>query len=112
MRVNKEQVLDQMGDAKVVLLNVLSKGDYKKLHIKPSESHPFAGDPEAFFKEIHGKYGKEKSFILYCDHFGLLESYEATQALTERGLKAVNYSGGLREWQKAGLPLDGTDVHP
>lgn len=110
MKIDRDQVLESMKEGKVVVLNVLSKNDYKKLHIKGSENHPLTEDPAAFSKEVESKYGKGKSFILYGDHFGLLESFMATKALEEHGLKALNYAGGLQEWYRAGLPVGGTDT--
>jgi rhodanese-related sulfurtransferase len=112
MKVDKEQVMKKISDESVVVLNVLSKADFNKMHIKGSENHPFKADPRAFSGEVVEKYGKGKSFILYCDRMGLLESYEATKALTDSGLKALNYSGGMQEWYRAGLPVEGTLVEP
>jgi rhodanese-related sulfurtransferase len=112
MKVDKEHVMKKINKENVVVLNVLSKADYKKLHIKGSENHPLTADPQVFSREVAEKYGKGKSFILYCDHLGLLASFEATKALTDFGLDAVNYSGGLQEWYRAGLPVEGTLVAP
>lgn len=110
MKVDKEHVVESINRKGVVVLNVLSKADFKKLHIKGSENQPLTSDTKVFSEEVAQKYGKDKSFILYCDHLGLLESFEATKALTDHGLKAVNYAGGVREWYRAGLPVEGTDV--
>jgi rhodanese-related sulfurtransferase len=110
MKIDKEQVIESMRSGKAVVLNVLSKGDFKKLHIKGSESQPLTEDPKEFSKEVEAKYGKGKSFIVYGDHFGLLESYFAARALEDHGFQALNYSGGLREWHRAGLPVEGTEV--
>jgi rhodanese-related sulfurtransferase len=110
MRVEKDQLLESMRNDNVVVLNVLSKSDFKKLHIKGSENHPLTEDSKAFSKEVEGKYGKGKSFIVYGDHFGLLESFWAAKALEDHGLKVMNYSGGVQEWHRAGLPVGGTEV--
>jgi rhodanese-related sulfurtransferase len=110
MKVDKEHVIEKLKDQKVVVLNVLSKADFKKLHIKGSENMPFTADPKAFSAEVLEKYGKGKSFITYCDHMGLLASFEATKALTDSGLDALNYAGGVQEWYRAGLPVEGTLV--
>ncbi len=112
MKIDKENVIESMKDEKTVVLNILPKSDYKKMHIKGSESHPFADDPVTFTKEVEDKYGKGKSFILYGDHFGLLDSFLAAKALEDRGHKALNYPGGMREWYRAGLPVEGTDAVP
>ncbi len=110
MKVEKEEVMTRLNEGQAVLLNVQSKGDYKKLHIKGSENHPMTDDPKAFSEEVKQKYGKEKLFITYGERFGLLESFMATQALNENGCKAVNYAGGLREWHRAGMPVEGTEA--
>ena len=110
MKISKEQVLQKMNASQVVVLNVLNKDQFNCLRIKGSESHPMTSDPGAFSKSVEEKYGKGKSFILYGDHFGLLESYFATQALLAHGLKAENYAGGVQEWFRAGLPVEGTQT--
>ncbi len=112
MKIDKEKMIESMKIDNVIVLNILPKSDYKKLHIKGSESHPFADDPVAFTKEVEEKYGKKKSFILYGDHFGLLDSFLAAKALEDHGFQALNYPGGLREWYRAGLPVEGTDADP
>jgi rhodanese-related sulfurtransferase len=110
MKISKEQVLESMRKNQSVVLNVLSKSDYRKLHIKGSENHPLMEDVDLFSREVEGRFGKKRPFIVYGDHFGLLESYFAVKALEDRGMKAFNYAGGLREWQGAGLPVEGTEV--
>src|SRR5580698_8237686 len=110
MKIDMLQLFENMKSDKVVVLNVLSKSDFKKLHINGSESHPMTADPAIFSKEVAEKYGKGKPFVVYGDRFGLLESYLAARALEEHGLRALNYSGGLQEWSRAGLPVEGTEV--
>jgi rhodanese-related sulfurtransferase len=109
MRIEKETMIENMKKDDVVILNVLSKIDYKKLHIKGSENYPLTEDTVEFSKEVVGKYGKGKTFIVYGDRFGLLESYFAAKALEDHGQKVMNYSAGLQEWYRAGLPVEGTE---
>jgi rhodanese-related sulfurtransferase len=110
MRIEKETMLENMEKDHVVVLNVLSKNDFKKLHIKGSENYPLTEDTVEFSKEVVGKYGKGKTFIVYGDRFGLLESYFAAKALEDHGQKVMNYSAGLQEWYRAGLPVEGTEA--
>ena len=110
MKIDKDKMVETMKAGEVIVINILPKSDYKKLHIAGSESHPYADDPESFTKEVEEKHGKKKSFIVYGDHFGLLDSYLAAEALESKGMQALNYSGGLREWHKAGLPVEGTEA--
>jgi len=110
MNIDRDQLIQKMRNEQVVVINVLSKANYKKMHITGSESHPLTEDPADFSKEVAGKYGNKKSFVVYGDRFGLLDSYMAVRALEERGLEVLNYAGGLREWHRAGLPVEGTDA--
>jgi rhodanese-related sulfurtransferase len=111
MRINKEQVQENMKDSECVLINVLSKSEYKKMHIKGSESFPLTDDHSAFTKEVGDKFGKKKNLIVYGERFGILDGFEAAKALTKDGFKVENYSGGLQEWFRAGLPVEGTEVN-
>jgi len=112
MRIYIDQVFENMNIEGAVILNVLPEKDYRKLHIKGSENLPLGKDPEAFCEEVVEKYGRKKKFIVYGERFGLLDSYMAARALEEKDLQVLNYSGGIEEWYRSGLPVDGTQVHP
>lgn len=51
--------------------------------------------------------GRERPVIVYCRSGG--RSALAVQALLNAGFDAHNMSGGMLEWQAAGLPLDPSD---
>ena len=110
MRIYIDQVIEQMKREETVVLNVLPKSEFRKLHIKGSENHPLKEDTAAFSSEVEEKYGRKKQFIVYGDHFGLLDSFFAARVLEDHGLNVRNYSGGIQEWHRAGLPVGGTDV--
>lgn len=112
MKIFKDQVLEGMKKEETVVLNILPENEFRKLHIKGSENMPLGKDPGAFFKEVVEKYGRKKNFIVYGERFGLLDSFMAARVLEEGNLKALNYSGGLEEWHRSGLPVDGTLAHP
>lgn len=112
MKIEKAQVFEKLTKGEAVILNVLSKAQFKRLHIRGSENLPLGEDEEAFCREAKERFGKEKTFIVYCDHFGLLDSFMAAQALETRGMTAFNYSGGLQEWFRSGLPVEGTQISP
>ena len=112
MALSKEQVGEKLKDPKVVILNVLSRKEFLEVHILGSENIPMTTDPEDFSRSVAEKFGKARSFVLYGERFGLLDSHMATRALIDHGLKAENYPGGIQEWRKAGLPVEGTGVIP
>jgi rhodanese-related sulfurtransferase len=112
MKINKEEVLAKIEHGHAVLINVLSKDDFRKLRIKGSTNQYFNNDDAvAFSKGVEETYGKDKSFIVYGDHFGHLQSFEAAQALKANGMKVLNYAGGVQEWYKSGYPVEGTEVN-
>jgi rhodanese-related sulfurtransferase len=50
----------------------------------------------------------EDDIIVYCSDTNCLASRAAYHYLTQNGFKHVRrFSGGLAEWQAAGLPLEG-----
>ncbi len=110
MALNKEQVFKKITEEGVVVLNILPKEAFKKIHIKGSASLPLTADTADFCKEAVAKFGKDKSFIVYGERFGLLDSYMATRALIAEGVHVENYPGGIREWHKAGMPVEGTEL--
>jgi rhodanese-related sulfurtransferase len=112
MMVGKDRVFGQMRNGGTVVVNVLSKGGFKKLHIRGSGNLPLTEDSAAFSKEVEGRFRKDKLFIVHGDHFGLRDGFYEAKALKVSGLKALNCSGGLREWHRSGLAADGTDAGP
>lgn len=110
MKINVDQVFEDMKREETLVLNILPKVEFTKLHIKGSQNHPLKDDPETFSKEVEEKFGKEKHFIVHGERFGLLDSYLAAKSMEDRGLKVRNYSGGMREWFRKGLPVGGTQV--
>lgn len=112
MKINVDQVFEDMKREETLVLSILPKVEFNKLHIKGSHNHPFKDDPETFSKEVEAEFGKKKHFIVHGERFGLLDSYLAAKSMEERGMKVLNYSGGIREWFHKGLPVGGTQVEP
>jgi|SRR6185295_17867992 len=111
MGITKEEVLEKMREEGTVVLNVLPLTDYELLRIKGSESLPIVRvRPEVFARIVEEKYGRDKFFITYCSGFPCRHFQEAADALTQHGLKAEGYSGGIQEWAESGLPVEGTQV--
>jgi rhodanese-related sulfurtransferase len=108
MSITKEEVLEKMRDKDTVVLDVLPQTDYDLLRIKGSQCQPLVGTrPEKFVQEVEEKYGKDKFFITYCSGFPCRHFMEAATALTQAGLKAEGYAGGIQEWAESGLPVEG-----
>ena len=110
MSISKEAVKDKMKDQNTVVLNVLSEGDFAKLHIKGSQNLPFGQNNDEFVKAVEAKYGKEKFFITYCASLTCNAGPNAAKALQEKGFKATEYAGGTEEWSQAGFPTEGSQA--
>ena len=108
MALTKEMVMEKMNERDTVVLNVLSRGDYDKMHIKGSHSFPWGKDPAAFTKLVGDRYGKGKFFITHCSGYTCQAGPDAAKALKAAGFKAEDYPGGIQEWSEAGYPTEGT----
>ena len=110
MVMTKEAVFKNLRRKDVVLLNVLSDDDFLKLHIKGSQNLPLFQNRGFFSAEVEKKFGRDKFFITYGADVTCAAGPNAAKALKARGMNAQEYLGGLKEWQEAGLPLEGIQV--
>ena len=61
--------------------------------------------------ELYENIRPDDEVIVYCSHIDCLSSVALYRELIRRGYKNVRrYSGGLLEWEEAGLPLEGSMV--
>lgn len=85
-----------------VLVNVLSPESFKEGHIDGSISFPF----DTINKDsASAKIQKGSNVVVYCASFHCKASTAAAQKLSELGYKALDYKGGLKEWQEKGNKL-------
>ncbi len=109
--MSKETVLKKLKNANTVLLGVLPKSDFEKLHIKGSDFIAFGQNVRSFVLAVEKKYGKGRFFITYgASRSDSLSSHNAAVVLKEQGMQAENYPGGILEWSEAGLPTEGTEA--
>ncbi|HJT24396.1 MAG TPA: rhodanese-like domain-containing protein [bacterium] len=110
MALTKEMVREKMKDKNTVVLNVLPRGDYDKMHIKGSHSLPWDKDPARLATVVEGRYGRDKFFITHCSGYSCQLGPDAAKALKAAGFKADDYPGGIQEWSEAGFPIEGSQV--
>ena len=61
--------------------------------------------------ELYAAVRPEDEVVVYCSHVDCLSSVALYRELVRRGYRNVRrYSGGLLEWEEAGLPLEGEFV--
>ena len=91
--------LDAGEDVKLVM--ALNRWAFDAKHI-PGSLH--FDDPAALYEAIR----PDDEVIVYCSHVDCLSSVALYRDLVGRGYRNVRrYSGGLLDWEDAGLPLEG-----
>jgi rhodanese-related sulfurtransferase len=103
--VERDELVEMMrrGD-RFRLVMALNQWAFDAKHIPGSEHF---NTPEEMFSSL----GKDEEIVVYCTSVECHSSIALYQALVERGYQKVRrYSGGLTDWEDAGLPLEGTWV--
>ncbi len=92
------------GGEPFILLDVRSKEDYAKEHIKGARSLPLDELDRA--RQL---FKPSESLIVYCDSFVCSASSSAARLLSRMGFANVrDFKGGLREWKMNDLPTEST----
>jgi rhodanese-related sulfurtransferase len=100
LRAKLRAKLDRGDDFKLIM--ALNRWAYEAKHI-PGSLH--FDTPEALFAAVR----PEDEVVVYCSHVDCLSSVALYRDLVRRGYRNVRrYSGGLLDWEDAGLPLEGT----
>jgi rhodanese-related sulfurtransferase len=91
--------LDRGDDVKLIM--ALNRWAFEAKHI-PGSLH--FDTPAALYTAIR----PDDEVIVYCSHVDCLSSVALYRDLVRRGYSNVRrYSGGLLDWEDAGLPLEG-----
>lgn len=104
--VTKEEVYEHLKKGSAVVVDVLGKNEYDRIHIKGAVSIPLdileQGELEAL--------GDSKNVITYCKSYTCGASKNAATVLSGMGYNAMAYEGGIREWADSGMPVEGSEV--
>ncbi|MBI4335588.1 MAG: rhodanese-like domain-containing protein [Candidatus Omnitrophica bacterium] len=87
---------------KYFLFDVLSYDSYEEGHIEGAKSFPLNTISE---KTANEKMPKGANVVVYCASFQCSASSAAADRLSKLGYKALDYKGGLKEWQGKGNEL-------
>ena len=86
-----------------VLVDVRSRNDFDREHIKGARSLPL----DEIEESAKNMMRPGDAVIVYCDSFVCSASTSASKILTRVGYQNVrDYKGGLREWKQSGLPTE------
>ena len=114
MQVLTAQELKQKIDAEqgLVVINVLAPEDHREAHIPGSLNVPL--DRERFADEVLAKTGsRDAEVVVYCASETCAASRRAARKLDEAGFRRVyGFTGGIRGWQEAGLPVESGAARP
>jgi adenylyltransferase/sulfurtransferase len=94
---------------------LLAAGDIQLIDVREPHEHAagaIAGDRHVALTELSGQAAtidRERAVVFYCRSGG--RSAMATEAFAAAGYDAHNMTGGLLEWDAAGLPLTPADGH-
>jgi rhodanese-related sulfurtransferase len=101
--ITRDQLLEklQRGDDRFRLVMALNEWAFRAKHIPGSEHF---NTPEELFSSL----SPEDDIVVYCTSDDCHASVALYHALVDHGYPNVHrYSGGLTEWEDAGLPLEG-----
>jgi rhodanese-related sulfurtransferase len=91
--------LDRRDDFKLIM--ALNRWAYDAKHI-PGSIH--FDSPDELYRAVR----PDDEIVVYCSNVDCLSSVALYRDLVRRGYRNVRrYSGGLLDWEDAGLPLDG-----
>jgi rhodanese-related sulfurtransferase len=101
-REELKQKLDRGDDFRLVM--ALNRWAFDAKHI-PGSLH--FDTPQALYAELR----PDDEVVVYCSNVDCLSSVALYRDLVRRGYTNVRrYSGGLMDWEDAGLPLEGAWV--
>ena len=97
-----QKVAEQLGSGEIEVIDVREPHEYEAGRIAGARHLPLA-ELSAQAQTIT----QDRPVVFYCRSGA--RSAMATQAFSQAGWDAHNMSGGLLEWQAAGLPLEPED---
>ena len=99
MRIVDRNAVRQMTESGAQLVEVLGRSEYERQHLPRAVNIPLSElDARA------GEIPRDRRIVAVCRSGS--RSAVATRALRKAGHEVDNLSGGLRAWQRAGLPLE------
>jgi rhodanese-related sulfurtransferase len=102
--ISRDELAGKLGSPWLVVVNVLAKPAYEKIHIKNSISIPRAELENGRWKELDFT----KEIVVHCSSFDCDASREAAKFLAAKGFQVSAYEGGMAEWAEARLPTEGS----
>ncbi len=99
----RDELAAKLGSPGLVVVNVLAREGYDKIHIRGSISIPRNELEKGRWRELEGA----EELVVYCSSYSCAASHVAADFLEAKGFHVWAYEGGVREWAEAGLPTEG-----
>jgi rhodanese-related sulfurtransferase len=100
--VSARDAHERASSRETVILDVRERHEWKAGHVPGSKNIPLSK-----LRARTGELARNRSYVAVCRSGS--RSRSATAQLRSAGLEVVNLKGGLRSWQRAGLPLEPRD---
>lgn len=98
-KVTPSDAADGVRTGKIVLVDVREPGEREEIRPAASRHIPLGDLPGRL-----GELPRDRTVAFICRSGG--RSAKATQVATEAGMTALNVSGGMEAWRKAGLDTE------
>lgn len=98
--MSRDTLIDRVKAGLVVVIDVRPKEEYLAGHISGARSLP-VDELESRLVELP----RDVEIVAYCRGPYCVFSLEAVEILRLRGLNAVRFEDGIRDWSDAGLPI-------
>lgn len=106
-KIETEELHRKLEKNMVTLVDVLKSEDYERLHIKRAVNIPL----ETIDDSTKERFLRDEPIVVYCTDYQCTASPKAAEKLEELGFRNVyHYQGGKKEWQEAGLPMEGKEI--
>lgn len=101
--ISRQELVEEMQRGDVIVVNVLARDAYEKLHIKGSISIPRGELERGGWEGLD----RSKEIIVHCSSYSCGASRMAAEFLEAKGFDSRAYEGGIKEWAEANLPTEG-----
>lgn len=89
----------------ILILDVRDRRSFEKEHIAGAQNVPFEELPR-----MMGRLPKDKTIVAYCWSLVCHLAPKALLELAHRGFKVQELVGGIAEWKKMGMPVEGSEA--
>lgn len=100
--VTRRELLAMLGDGAVEVIDVRPAEEYRAGHLPGARSVPI-NELQARLEELPD----DREIVAYCRGRFCAYAHQAVRLLAEAGRRGRRLEGGLPEWRRAGLPVEG-----